>query len=288
MSRADNRLKNTARSLREIVFDLILLVVLAIVLVPLVFMFTASFMESKEVLTMPYRWIPSSFHWENYVQAIQGNDMKYFYARNILNSLIVAITVTLTNCVFAAMTGFGLAKYRFFGKRAVLILVMATMMIPFETIMIPLYMLVNHFGWQDSYMGLIMPFLVNAFGIFMMRQFLLTFPEDLLDAARIDGLNELSIFIRVVIPNSIPAMTALGILTFRSQWDSMLWPLLVTQSEEMKTIPLYITKFTTEKYTNEGALLAAAVIASIPLFVVFFSLAKYFIQGSSVFSGTKG
>ena len=137
-------------------------------------------------------------------------------------------------------------------------------------------------------MGLIIPFLVNAFGIFMMRQFLLTFPEDLLDAARIDGLNELSIFIRVVIPNSIPAMTALGILTFRSQWDSMLWPLLVTQSEEMKTIPLYITKFTTEKYTNEGALLAAAVIASIPLFVVFFSLAKYFIQGSSVFSGTKG
>lgn len=137
-------------------------------------------------------------------------------------------------------------------------------------------------------MGLIMPFLVNAFGIFMMRQYLLTFPEDLLDAARIDGLNELAIFIRVVIPNSIPAMTALGILTFRSQWDSMLWPLLITQSEEMKTIPLYIVKFTTEKYTNEGALMAAAVIASIPLFIVFFSLAKYFIQSSSVFSGSKG
>ncbi|HNR63098.1 MAG TPA: carbohydrate ABC transporter permease [Thermotogota bacterium] len=288
MSRTDYPWKRTARSLRGIIFDVILLMILIVVLVPLVFMISASFMESKEVLTMPYRWIPSAFHWENYAQAIQGNDQKYYYARNIFNSLLVAITVTLSNCLFAAMTGFGLAKYRFFGRKIVLLLVMATMMIPFETIMIPLYMLVNNFGWQDSYMGLIMPFLVNAFGIFMMRQYLLTFPEDLLDAARIDGLNELAIFIRVVIPNSIPAMTALGILTFRSQWDSMLWPLLITQSEEMKTIPLYIVKFTTEKYTNEGALMAAAVIASIPLFIVFFSLAKYFIQSSSVFSGSKG
>jgi multiple sugar transport system permease protein len=251
-------------------------------------MITASFMESKEVMRMPYRWIPSSLYWENYAQAIEGNDHSFIYARNILNSLIVATVVTLSNCVFAAMTGFGLAKYRFFGRKIVLLLIMTTMMIPFETIMIPLYLLVNEFGWQDTYLGLMMPFLVNAFGIFMMRQYLITFPEDLLDAARIDGLNELSIFTRVVLPNSVPAMTALGILTFRSQWDSMLWPLLVTQSEEMKTIPLYIVKFTTEKYTNEGALMAAAVIASLPLFVVFFSLAKYFIRGSSLFTGTKG
>lgn len=272
----------------HILMDIVLGCALFIILLPLFFMVTASFMQNKEVMAMPYRWIPSSLYVDNYVQAIRGNDKSFIYLRNILNSLIVAVAVTLSNSLFAAITGYGLAKFRFRGRKIVLLLIMATMMIPFETIMIPLYLLVNEFQWQDSYAGLIMPFLVNAFGIFMMRQYLITFPEDLLDAARIDGLGEVSIFSRIVLPNSIPALTALGILTFRTQWDSMLWPLLITQSEEMKTIPLYIIKFTAEKYTNEGALMAAAVIASIPLFIIFFSLAKYFIKGSSLFTGTKG
>ena len=160
-------------------------------------------------------------------------------------------------------------------------------MIPFEAIMIPLYLIVTNFGWQDTYWALIVPFLMSAFGVFLMRQFLLTFPDELLDAARIDGASEIGIFFRVVLPNSLPPIATLAILTFRSQWDSLLWPLLVIQSPKMKTIPLYIVQFAEEKFTNEGALMAAAVIASVPMLILFLSLTKYFIGGSNVYTGGK-
>jgi multiple sugar transport system permease protein len=133
-----------------------------------------------------------------------------------------------------------------------------------------------------------MPFLTNAFGVFLMRQYLLTFPDEVIDAARIDGASEFKIFWRVIMPNSLPAVATLAILTFRMQWDNLLWPLLVVQSEEMKTIPLYIVKFSTEKYSNEGAMMAVAVIASLPMFILFFVFSKYFLSGSSVYASRKG
>ncbi|OAA31504.1 ABC transporter permease [Kosmotoga arenicorallina S304] len=259
-----------------------------IILAPLAFMFTASLMPSSDVMRLPYPWIPKSFYWQNFWQAIRGNDGSFIYIRNIINSVIVAVSITLSTVFLAALTGYGLAKFPFKGRNVVFLLIMTTMMIPFEAIMIPLYLIVTNFGWQDSYIGLIVPFLTNAFGVFLMRQYLITFPDEVIDAARIDGASEFSIFWRIIIPNSMPAIATLAILTFRSQWDNLLWPLLVVQSEEMKTIPLYIIKFSTEKYTNEGAMMAVAVIASLPMFVLFFTLSKYFLSGSSLFSSRKG
>lgn len=265
-----------------------LILTAVVILAPILFMFTASLMPANDIVKMPYPWIPSGLHWQNYWQAFKGNDDSFIFPRNILNSFIVAGLVTLTTVFLSALTGYGLAKFPFKGRNLVFLLIMATMMIPFEAIMIPMYLVVTSLKMQDTYTGLIIPFLTNAFGIFLMRQYLITFPDEIIDAARIDGSSELSIFWRIILPNSAPAIATLSILTFRSQWDNLLWPLLVAQSEEMKTIPLYIVKFAAEKHTDEGAMMAAAAIASIPMLILFLTLSKYFVSGATLYSSRKG
>ncbi len=275
-------------STAKLIGVLILLGALIFTIIPLFFMITASFMPSKDILKMPYRWVPRSFYWQNFFKAIAGNDGSYMFFRNITNSIIVSGAVTVSTVLLAAITGYGLAKFRFRGRNIVFLAIMATMMIPFEAIMIPLYLVATKLHLQNSYGGLILPFLVNAFGVFMMRQFLITFPDEFLDATRIDGAGEIRIFMDVVLPNSKPVIATLAILTFRSQWDNLLWPLLVAQSEKMKTIPLYIVKFAAEKYTDEGAMMAVAFLASIPMLVLFLTMSKYFVSGASVYASRKG
>jgi multiple sugar transport system permease protein len=281
--------KRTVQTATVNAFVWVFLIIATIyILAPLVFMFTASVMPASDIMKMPYRWIPKGFYWQNYWQGIRGNDGSFIYIRNILNSLIVASIVTVTTVFLSAVTGFGLAKYHFKGRYVAFMMILATMMIPFEVIMIPLYLIITKIGFQNSYAGLIAPFLVTAFGIFLMRQYYITFPDEILDAARIDGASEPEIFRRIILPNSVPALATLAVLTFKGQWDNLLWPLLVAQSEEMKTIPLYIVRFTAEKHTDEGAMMAVAAIASIPILILFFRLSRYFISGAVVFSARKG
>jgi len=266
----------------------LLLCLLAFTVLPLLFMATASAMSSREILRMPYPWIPSSFHSENFLKAIRGNDGDYMFPRNILNSLIVATTVAASTVLLASLAGYGLAKFRFRGRNALFMMIMATMMIPFEAIMIPLYMVAMKLHIQNTHIGLILPFLVSAFGIFQVRQYLTTFPEEYLDAARIDGVGELGIFWRVVFPNCKPVIATLAVVAFRGQWDNLLWPLLVAQSDKMKTIPQYISTFVQDRSTDQGALMAAALIASVPMLVLFMALTKYFIGGSAIYESRKG
>ncbi len=258
-----------------------------LVLVPLVFMAGASFMPALDIMKMPYRWIPQTWKPANYLRALAGNDGAWMYLRNILNSIVVSSSIAVSTVTLSSLVGYGLAKFRFKGNQAVFLIIMATMMIPFETVMIPLYMITVKLGLQDSYAGLIVPFLMNAFGVFLMRQYLITFPGEILDAARIDGCSEPRIFREIVFRNAGPAAATLAVLSFRQQWDNLLWPLLVAQREEMKTIPAYIVKFAAEKHADEGAMMAVAVIASLPVFVLFFGLSKYFLGGSAVYSAGK-
>ncbi|HUH45357.1 MAG TPA: carbohydrate ABC transporter permease [Treponemataceae bacterium] len=281
-----NQIKTLATTFNTLIW-LFLLTFAILILLPLVFMFTASIMDAKEIITMPYRWIPSKIKWANYARAIAGNDGSYQFVRNIANSLIVSISIMVSTIFLSSMVGYGLAKFNFKGRNIVFLAIMATMMIPFETIMIPLFMVALKLGIQDSYRGLIIPFMLNAFAVFQMRQYLLTFPEDILDAARIDGMNEPSIYAKIILPNATPVIATVAVLTFRQQWDTLLWPLLVTQREEMKTIPAYIVKFAAEKYADEGAMMAVAVIASIPVIALFLSLSKYFVGGSSTYAAGK-
>ncbi|MCK9525118.1 MAG: carbohydrate ABC transporter permease [Limnochordia bacterium] len=276
----------------EKTFDVLMWVLLIaaclLIVIPLIFMFTSSAMPARDILRMPYPWIPDGFHWPNFWNALRGPEGDFIFIRNVLNSLIVSGTVALFTVVFSSLAGYGLAKFKFKGRNLVFMLIMATMMIPFEAIMIPLYMVAMRMGLQDTYTGLILPFLANAFGVFLMRQYLITFPDEILDAARIDGASEPRIFSTIVLPSSGPAVATLAILAFRSQWDSLLWPLLVVQSDEMKTIPLYITKFMAETHSDEGIMMAVAVMASIPMITLFLTLSKYFVSKEGLTSATKG
>jgi len=280
----------------EILIWIFLILVLFFTATPIVFMFVSSFMDPKQILAMPFHWIPSKEFFSssdrtfltNFVKAIVGNNNNNIFFRNLFNSLVVAIVDAVATVLLASLCGYGLAKFHFKGRNAVFISIMATMMIPFEAIMIPLYMVISSMKLINTYRGLILPFLVSAFGVFQMRQYLLTFPTEYLDAARVDGLGEFNIYRKVVLPNSTPVMATLGILSFRSQWDNLLWPLLVAQKEAMKTIPLYITKFSEEKLTDEGAMMACALLASIPMIVMFFALSKYFLGGAAVYESRKG
>lgn len=283
-------------SVGEVLTYVVLLIVLVFTLMPLAFMVTASFMDAKQIMAMPYSWIPSRKYFTtesrtfftNFKKAVLGNHGEKIFFRNLFNSLIVAVTCSLTTVLLSSLCGYGLAKFNFKGKNAVFMAIMSTMMIPFEAIMIPLYLVASKFKMINTIPGLIIPFLVSAFGVFQMRQYLITFPSEYLDAARVDGLDEFRIYSRIVLPNSTPVIATLGILSFRNQWDNLLWPLLCSQAEKMKTIPLYISKFAEEKQTDEGALMACALLASIPMFILFFTLSKYFLGGAAVYESRKG
>ncbi|MBP5161470.1 MAG: carbohydrate ABC transporter permease [Spirochaetales bacterium] len=283
-------------SVGEVITYIVLALLMIFTVVPIIFMFCSSFMDAKQILAMPFRWIPSKSYFTsdsrtfltNFVKAIRGNNFNNIFFTAMLNSLIVAITCAVTTVFFSALCGYGLAKFHFKGRNIVFMAIMSTMMIPFEAIMIPLYLVSKNLGIMNTLPGLIIPFAISAFGVFQMRQYLLTFPSEFLDASRVDGLGEFSIFLRIVLPNSTPVIATLGILSFRNQWDNLLWPMLCAQAEKLKTLPLYISSFAEEKQTDEGALMACAFLASIPMFILFFTLSKYFLGGAAVFESRKG
>jgi multiple sugar transport system permease protein len=266
----------------------VLAVLLVFVFAPFAFMLTASFMPARDIITMPYQWIPRGFYLNNFVKAIAGYDGRYMFFRSFVNSLVVAVVVSVTTVLLASLTGYSVAKFSYRGRHLVFMAIMATMMIPFETIMIPLQVVIVQLKLQNSYAGLILPFLVSAFGVFMMRQYLVTFPDEFIDAARVDGMGELSIYAKIILPNTGPAIATLSILAFRSQWDTLLWPLLIVQTETMKTLPLYIVKFTGDINSDEGSQMAVALLASIPMVLLFFAMSRYFVGGSALHSSRKG
>ena len=280
----------------EVLVWIFLILIFFFTVTPIVFMVTSSFMDARQILAMPYRWIPSKEYFSssdrtfftNFQKAILGNNDNPTFFRNMFNSFFVAIVDSITTVLLASLCGYGLAKFRFRGRNFVFMSIMATMMIPFEAIMIPLYMVVSGMKLMNTYRGLIFPFMVSAFGVFQMRQYLLTFPSEYLDAARVDGLSEPRIYSSIVLPNCKPVIATLGILSFRNQWDNLLWPLLVAQREAMKTLPQYITQFSEEKMTDEGAMMACAFLASIPMIILFFALSRYFLGGAAVYESRKG
>jgi multiple sugar transport system permease protein len=280
----------------EVITYIFLVLIVAFVILPILFMIVASFMDAKQIMAMPFNWIPSKDYFTsssrtfmtNFIKAIRGNNNNNIFFTAMFNSLVVAITCAVTTVFFSALCGYGLAKFKFKGRNAVFMAIMSTMMIPFEAIMIPLYMVSKMLGIMNTLPGLIIPFAISAFGVFQMRQYLLTFPSEYLDASRVDGLGEFNIFLRIVLPNSTPVIATLGILSFRNQWDNLLWPMLCAQAEKLKTLPLYISGFAEEKQTDEGALMACALLASVPMFILFFTLSKYFLGGAAVFESRKG
>jgi multiple sugar transport system permease protein len=263
--------------------QVLLALVAVITVIPVIWTVLSSLKSNETIFAVPMRWLPTSLQWNNYIDAFQVAP----FGRYFLNSAIIAASVTATTVFFGAMAGYGFSKFRFPGRDLVFGLILSTFMIPFPVIMIPLFVLVRNFGWVDTYWGLIIPGALTGFAVFMMRQFIQAIPSELFDAARIDGAGEVRIFLTMVLPLARPALATLGILTFLDSWNNLLWPLIVIQSDEMETIPLGLTKFSTLYSSNYAQMLAMAVIATLPVLVVFI-IGRRQIINSLMLSGIKG
>ena len=253
-----------------------------IVLIPFLWMLTTSLKPKRGVHLPPYL-IPSDFIWKNYQLAWNTDNFARFY----LNSTIMTIGIVAGQLIFSSLAGYAFARLRFPGRNVLFFLVLATMMIPVYVTLIPSYLLVRDLGWLDSYQGLIVPRLVSAFGIFLMRQHYLSIPKDLEEAALLDGASRLKIWWSIMVPLSGPAMATLGIFSFLFAWNDFLWPLIVTTSPDMRTVQLGLANFTGRYGTNWTLLMAGAVTATIPALVVFTIGQRWFVRGS-VMSGVKG
>jgi multiple sugar transport system permease protein len=281
--RAAKRFSSGEMTTARLTTQVLLALAAAVALVPVIWTVLSSLKSNDTIFAVPMRWLPDSLHWNNYIDAFEVAP----FARYFLNSAIVAASVTATTVFFGAMAGYGFSKFRFPGRDLVFGLILVTFMIPFPVIMIPLFVLVRNFGWVTTYWGLIIPGALTGFAVFMMRQFIQAIPSELIDAARIDGAGELRIFLTMVLPLARPALATLGILTFLESWNNLLWPLIVIQSDEMETIPLGLTKFSTLYSSNYVQMLAMAVIASLPVLVVFV-IGRRQIINSLMLSGIKG
>jgi multiple sugar transport system permease protein len=252
---------------------------LVAVAAPFVWMFLGSFKTQGELLRVPPTWWPEQPTGQNYVDlSNKANFPRYF-----LNSTLVALVVTAGNLAFCSMIGYALAKLRFTGRSALFVLVMATLMIPGMVTFVPLFVLVTNAGLANSYPGLILPFLVSPFGVFLMRQFFLGLPDDLMDAGRVDGSSELGIFARIMLPLTKPALATLGILTFLGSWNNFLWPLVIAQTEDKYTLPVALALYSKgQNAQNYGLLMAGAVVVVIPVLLMFLAFQRHVTKGIAI------
>jgi len=261
---------------KRIIIYLFLILGGIVFFIPVFWMFSSSFKSLENVLTLVIRWFPERLHFENYTKIWTAENFGICF----LNSFLVATAVTLTNLFFATLAGYGLSKFDFPGRKIIFLFILSTMMVPFQVIVIPLYIITRYFGWIDTYRGLIIPGAISSFGVFFMKQYIQVIPDGLVDAARIDGCSEFGIFWKIILPLSVPALATLGILIFLDSWNALLWPLIVVQSEGLNTLPLGLAKIMFGKYgVKYNLLMSGAVIASTPMIIVFLIFQKYIIKG---------
>lgn len=274
MNTLARRRRLTDQLTRWLFFAAMLIVALFILLPIAIIVFTA-FKPVAEVNAFPPTLAPGSWTLDNFTRIF--TDLPF--ARLILNSFIFAGGVTLFALVFDSLAAYVLARVDFRGSKLLLIAIVASLMVPFQATLIPVYQLVADLGWINSYTGLIAPRAADAFGIFFLRQFFLSLPRDLDNAARIDGASELRIFRSVVLPNAVPALVTLGIYTFVNNWNDLLWPLVFTTDQQMGTITSGLTLLTgPDGIIPYGVMMAGSLIALAPLAVLFLVLQRRFIQ----------
>jgi len=255
---------------------LVLIIGLILLVGPFIWMVLGSIKTTGELRQVPPTWLPQNPTLANYVDLLS----RLSFPRFFFNSAVVAAAVTVGNVVFCSMLGYALAKLSFPGKRILFAVVLGTLMVPAIVTFMPLFVLVANLNLVNTHAGLILPFLVGAFGVFLMRQFIGGIPDELLDAARVDGAGEHYIFWRIVMPLCGPAIATLTILTFLGSWNSFLWPLVVANTEEMYTLPVAIALFATgQQETNVALLMAGSVVVILPVLVIFILLQRFFTQG---------
>jgi multiple sugar transport system permease protein len=244
-------------------------------LVPFVWMISTSLMDEFEVFQFPPRLWPTDPVWSNYPNALTAAP----FARFFLNSVIMSLFILTGHLFTAATAGYAFARLRFPGRDKVFILFLANLMVPVIVLLIPRFLLVNALGWVDTYMGLIITELVGVWGIFLMRQYFLSIPRELEDAARIDGAGEWQVFWKVALPLSKPALATVALFSFVETWKSFLWPLIVTRSMAMRPVEVGIATFHGLYLSNWPYQMAAAVVAVVPILLLFLFTQRYFVRG---------
>jgi multiple sugar transport system permease protein len=267
-----------ARPSRDVGTFLLVLLLCAAVFVtalPFLWMLSASLRTQGDLIAHPTTLVPNHFAWENYTQIWR----EIPFARQLLNTAFFAGTVAVASVLLDAMAGYALARFEFRGRNGIFVIVLATLMLPPQVTLVPVYNLLSDLGWVDTYQGLIVPRIADAFGIFFMRQFFLSLPKDLEDAARIDGASEPRIFARIMLPLAWPAALTIGLFNLLANWNDLLWPLIVTSEPDMRTLPAGLALFKGEHVTNYGLLMAGSVLALLPMMVAFLFVQRRFVEG---------
>jgi multiple sugar transport system permease protein len=277
-----HRLRRHWPALQKSVGLLLLMALAFAFLLPILWMTVMSFQEGGKMFDLRTEWIPRVWHFENYPNAISRAPFVQYF----LNSGIVSLSVMAGNVVFCTLAGYGLAKFRFPGSGLVLLLILSTLMLPLEVTLVPTFLIVHKFEWINTYQGIVAPLLIDAFGVFLMRQSILSIPTDYIEAARIDGAGELRILLQIILPQCVPALAVEAIFSFRDSWDQFLWPLTVVSIDSLRTYPLGLVQFG-EEYGNPATeQMAIAVLATLPVFLLFLILQRSVNRGFGL-SGLK-
>jgi alpha-1,4-digalacturonate transport system permease protein len=252
-------------------------------LIPVIYTVSSSFKSMSELFSTSPTFFPRRWTLSNYVHVLSSGN----YIRYILNSLFVATTSTAIAIVINTMSGYALAKYKFKGSTVIMIVILSTIMLPLEIFMAPIFKIIAFFGMYDSLWAIIIPPAATPTGIFLMRQYLITIPDDIINSARIDGASEWKIFTSIIIPNAKPAIATLAIFSFMWRWNDYIWPLIAIFSPQKYTLQLAIANLTGEFGTDYTSALAISVFSMIPMLIIFIIFQRQFVQGT-VESGMKG
>lgn len=275
--------RNLKRKLLRIPILLIFLILAVIMLLPIIWMLLSSFKPDNEIIKFPPTLFPSSFTLKNFIKCTQRIDIWVY----LKNSFVYSFGATLPSLLVNTMAGYAFARYEFKGKDIIFVIFLATMMIPFQVIMIPSFLEVHALGMYDNYAGLIIPKIAAAYWIFMMRSAFSGLPGELEEAARIDGLNEFGIYARIMMPLIKPALVTLIILSVNGNWNDLLWPLIITSNSKMRTLSNGLALFVGARTIEYGAAFAGAAISLIPMLILYIFGQKYFVEGQAT-SGLKG
>ena len=260
---------------RKALIVLVLVAGAVLMIIPYYWMGISSIKPLEELYTYPPRFYVQQPTFDPYRELFTLLPM----ARALFNSLFVASLVTLSNLFLCSLAGYAFAKLRFPGRDEIFLAFISAMMIPWQVFLIPGFVIVKHLGWLNTFWALIIPNLAMPFGIFLCRQYIMSIPDGLIEAARIDGYNEFGIYGKIILPLVRPALATLAIFTFLSQWNSFVWPLIVTQSSQMRTVPLIIAVLNGQFGANFAMVMAGALIVTLPMLMVFLAFQRQFIKG---------
>lgn len=271
------------RKIKKIILHMVLLLLGVVTVYPFVWMVCSSFKNNSEINALEQSLLPKVFTLDNYVQM----NTHFNFARFFFNSLLIAVAVTVIVAYTSTICGFVLSKYRFKGRNILFGFVLSTMMIPWCVTIIPKYSMIKEMGWMDSYKALIIPAMFSGFGIFMMKQNMESIPDEIIEAARIDGANDFTIFHKMILPMSRNGISSIAIFQFLWMWEDFLWPYLVINDREKQLLAVGLKMFNGQYSTDYGALFAATAISIIPVLVVYLIFQKQFIAGIAA-SAVKG